>query len=349
MRKRCVSSGTTSFAAGSPRHGPGSTASRRIIHRKKRLSLLHALPSSGEESSDGQGRGAKARRLCTKLPRAGSTVSSPGPSPARNSRSSEPWRAAARFTADEQRGELGARGEPVTETVEPALEVALRRGGEERPRRRSEHRQRLPDAREDLRDPAVGEAGGDEADDLLVGGIGVRVEGLERVGVHEAAAVPGPVEGLEAAAEVPVAERPRSGRALRRRGWRGTRRSSPRARRARRAGPARARRPRPGHARRTRRSRASLRRAAARPGSSPSPCRAGPSRGGRRSPPGRARTPRSPCPRRGCCPSPAGGHAGRRGSSCRRGGPRGPGGPRRWRGAPRRRPRSRRSSRRAGS
>ncbi len=60
---------------------------------------MQALPSSGELSSDGQGRGAKARRAATKAASAGSTVASAAPSPARNSPPSDPWSAAARFTA----------------------------------------------------------------------------------------------------------------------------------------------------------------------------------------------------------------------------------------------------------
>jgi hypothetical protein len=44
-----VSSGTTSFDAGTFFQMPKSTASARTIHRRKRFSLLHAPPHDGRE------------------------------------------------------------------------------------------------------------------------------------------------------------------------------------------------------------------------------------------------------------------------------------------------------------
>ena len=42
-----VSSGMISFEGLTPDHPPGSTASARTIHRRKRFSLLQALPLAG--------------------------------------------------------------------------------------------------------------------------------------------------------------------------------------------------------------------------------------------------------------------------------------------------------------
>jgi len=55
MLCKCVSSGTTRCKGDISSHPPGSTSSRRTIHRKKRLSLLHALPLEGTGSKLLQG------------------------------------------------------------------------------------------------------------------------------------------------------------------------------------------------------------------------------------------------------------------------------------------------------
>jgi hypothetical protein len=46
-RMTCVSSGTTSFDAGTRVQTPRSSASRLTIHRRNRLSRLQALPFDG--------------------------------------------------------------------------------------------------------------------------------------------------------------------------------------------------------------------------------------------------------------------------------------------------------------
>jgi hypothetical protein len=46
-RMTCVSSGTISFAGGTRRQTPRSSASRRTIQRRKRFSRLHAEPADG--------------------------------------------------------------------------------------------------------------------------------------------------------------------------------------------------------------------------------------------------------------------------------------------------------------
>lgn len=92
IRKRWVSRGTISRAGDTVVQGPGSTASLRTIHRRKRLRRLQALPSPGEERrlAHAFGPPASCRRRSTNAASAGRIVSSFGPIPATNRRSRLP-------------------------------------------------------------------------------------------------------------------------------------------------------------------------------------------------------------------------------------------------------------------
>lgn len=86
-----TSTGITSLDGGTSSQPPGSTRSRRAIHRRKRFSRLHALPRSG------RGRRVEGRpppdraSSSTKCESAGWVVSCSGRNPATKHLPSEPY------------------------------------------------------------------------------------------------------------------------------------------------------------------------------------------------------------------------------------------------------------------